>query len=315
MTWSAAPTARRSSSRSSSSAEPVAGSGILGPCGWRRSASTGSRAESFAAALRGAGVGLVVDVRQRRGVRGSEYSWANSQRLQALLAEAGIDYLHRKELAPTTELRQLQYAEDERRGVGKRSRVELAPEYARRYVAEILDAADLDEFASQPAARHGHGAALRRARPRGLPSVADRRPARPPIRGPDRAPAPDRAVRLRADEASPSRTDSRKATRSGSRTATASTIPGSSSATTRAPAGSGAGRAPTSPIPRPIRPRSSRSSGSRRGTNSRAGCAAAIAPPPSCSRSASPPAAATTRRPRRGGHSGPPGRARPQEAR
>ena len=108
----------------------------------------GFTAESFTEALRGAGVRLVVDVRQRRGVRGSEYSWANSQRLQALLAEAGIGYSHHKELAPTTELRQLQYAEDDRRGVGKRSRVELAPEYARRYVAEILDAADLDEFAA-----------------------------------------------------------------------------------------------------------------------------------------------------------------------
>src|SRR6187431_2805248 len=80
-------------------------------------------------ALRAADVRLLVDVRQRRGVRGSEYSWANAQRLQAALAEAGIAYEHRKELAPTTELRQLQYAEDERRGVGKRSRDALAPAY------------------------------------------------------------------------------------------------------------------------------------------------------------------------------------------
>ncbi len=107
----------------------------------------GFTAESFSSTLLDAGVGLVVDVRQRRGVRGSEYSWANSLRLQAMLAEAGIGYRHHKELAPTTELRQVQYAEDDRRGVGKRSRVELAPEYARRYVAEILDAADLDGFA------------------------------------------------------------------------------------------------------------------------------------------------------------------------
>ena len=38
---------------------------------------------------------------------------------------------------PTTELRRLQYAEDDRRGVGKRSRRELAAEYARRYTTEI----------------------------------------------------------------------------------------------------------------------------------------------------------------------------------
>ena len=57
--------------------------------------------------------------------------------------EAGIAYEHQPELAPTTELRQVQYAEDDRRGVGKRSRRELAAEYTRRYTTEILDRADL----------------------------------------------------------------------------------------------------------------------------------------------------------------------------
>jgi uncharacterized protein (DUF488 family) len=99
---------------------------------------------TFLAALHDAGVKLVLDVRQRRGVRGPEYSWANSARLQAALADAGISYRHHKELAPTTELRRLQYAEDERRGVGKRSRVELAPEYRERYTHEILDQVDLE---------------------------------------------------------------------------------------------------------------------------------------------------------------------------
>ena len=58
--------------------------------------------------------------------------------------EAGIEYRHHRELAPTTELRELQYAEDDRLGVGKRSRVELAPAYRERYVTEILDAVDLE---------------------------------------------------------------------------------------------------------------------------------------------------------------------------
>lgn len=99
--------------------------------------------ESFLAALREAGVGTVADVRQRRGVRGPEYAWANSKRLQASLAEVGLGYVHLKELAPTTEMRQLQYREDDRLGEGKRSRTHLAPEYARRYTEEILDPADL----------------------------------------------------------------------------------------------------------------------------------------------------------------------------
>ena len=110
--------------------------GTIGVYGWRLDESL--------AALREADVALVVDVRQRRGVRGREYSWANARRLQASLAEAGIAYSHHKELAPTTELRHLQYAEDDRLGVGKRSREELAPEYRERYLHEILEQADLD---------------------------------------------------------------------------------------------------------------------------------------------------------------------------
>jgi uncharacterized protein (DUF488 family) len=104
----------------------------------------GFTAQMFLDRLREADVGLLLDVRQRRGVRGSEYAWANSARLQTALAEAGIEYRHRKDLAPTTELRRLQYREDDRQGVGKRSRTQLAREYRERYVAEILDVADLD---------------------------------------------------------------------------------------------------------------------------------------------------------------------------
>jgi len=86
---------------------------------------------------------MVVDVRQRRGVRGPEYAWANSLRLQAMIGQARIGYRHATELAPTTELRQLQYREDERLNVGKRSRVELSEAYKRRYLTEILNHVDL----------------------------------------------------------------------------------------------------------------------------------------------------------------------------
>ena len=99
--------------------------------------------ERFLATLRAADVRLLLDVRQRRGVRGPQYAWANAARLQAALAEAGVEYRHHKELAPTTELRQLQYREDARVGVGKRSRVELAPAYVDGYTKEILDRVDL----------------------------------------------------------------------------------------------------------------------------------------------------------------------------
>ncbi|MGI8430608.1 MAG: DUF488 family protein, N3 subclade [Solirubrobacteraceae bacterium] len=99
--------------------------------------------DSFLTALERSGVRLLLDVRQRRGVRGREYAWANAVRLQAALTAAGVAYRHHKELAPTTELRHLQYAEDARVGVGKRSRVELAPVYRDGYTREILDDIEL----------------------------------------------------------------------------------------------------------------------------------------------------------------------------
>ena len=103
----------------------------------------GFTAERFLEELRRADVRQLLDVRQRRGVRGPQYAWANARRLQAALGEAGIEYRHHPELAPTTELRQLQYREDDRLGVGKRSRATLAPEYVVRYTHEILDRVDL----------------------------------------------------------------------------------------------------------------------------------------------------------------------------
>jgi uncharacterized protein (DUF488 family) len=99
--------------------------------------------ETFLATLAETGINLMLDVRQRRGVRGSEYAWANARRLQDSLGEAGIGYSHLKELAPTTELRQAQYRVDAQRGEGKRSRTVLAPEYAGGYTEEILDRVDL----------------------------------------------------------------------------------------------------------------------------------------------------------------------------
>jgi uncharacterized protein (DUF488 family) len=105
--------------------------------------------DRFLDALAAADVRLLIDVRQRRGVRGPEYAWANATRLQAALAGAGVDYRHHKDLAPTTELRHVQYAEDARQGVGKRSRERLSPAYVRAYTEEILDLAQLEPLIKQ----------------------------------------------------------------------------------------------------------------------------------------------------------------------
>ncbi|HEY4826574.1 MAG TPA: DUF488 domain-containing protein [Solirubrobacteraceae bacterium] len=116
-------------------------------------------AAGFIRALDAAGVTQVIDIRQRRGVRGPQYAWANSRRLQDLLAGAHIGYEYHPELAPDTELRHLQYRDDDRQGVGKRSRVRLSPEYIRAYTEEILDLAPLDPLVRQLPV-HGIGALL-----------------------------------------------------------------------------------------------------------------------------------------------------------
>ena len=130
--------------------------------------------ERFLAALRGAGVRVLLDVRQRRGVRGRQYAWAASLRLQDALAAAGIAYQHHLELAPTTALRQAQYAEDAREGVGKRNRAALAEVYREGYTREILDRADLADRRRVTGGRGGR-VVLRRGRPGSVSPLADRR--------------------------------------------------------------------------------------------------------------------------------------------
>jgi uncharacterized protein (DUF488 family) len=116
-------------------------------------------AAAFLHTLDEANVTQLIDVRQRRGVRGAQYAWANARRLQALLSDARIGYEYHPELAPTTALRRLQYREDDRQGVGKRSRVRLAPEYIRQYTDEILDMVGLEPLISRLPV-HGIGGLL-----------------------------------------------------------------------------------------------------------------------------------------------------------
>jgi uncharacterized protein (DUF488 family) len=83
-------------------------------------------------------------VRQRRGVRGAEYAWANAKRLEDELRAARIVYQHVPELAPTTAMREAQYEADAAKGEGKRSRTVLSPAYVELYTEQVLDRADLD---------------------------------------------------------------------------------------------------------------------------------------------------------------------------
>ena len=96
--------------------------------------------EGFFRALREAEVDTFCDVRQRRGLRGSTYAFANSRRLQERLAEMGIRYLHRKDLAPTKALRERQKEADEADGVAKRKRTTLSLAFVDAFQEEILSA-------------------------------------------------------------------------------------------------------------------------------------------------------------------------------
>jgi hypothetical protein len=103
-------------------------------------------AERFFGALVAAGVDTFCDLRARRGVRGREYAFANSQRLQARLAELGIRYVHRLDLAPSAATRSQQHAADEATHTAKRSRAILSPAFIESYHRERLAGFDAAAF-------------------------------------------------------------------------------------------------------------------------------------------------------------------------
>ena len=102
--------------------------------------------EDFFQSLKTANVDLLCDIRWRRGVRGSKYAFANHKRLVARLEEMGIDYLHRRDLAPTPEIRQHQKDVDKETKVAKRKRDTLNPAFISAFEEEILADFDAQEF-------------------------------------------------------------------------------------------------------------------------------------------------------------------------
>lgn len=98
----------------------------------------GSTEESFFGALVEHKIELFIDIRARRGMRGSKYSYANSIVLQTKLKELGIYYAHLKELAPTKEIRALQWQADKDEKTKKRERTGLSPAYVEAYKKQIL---------------------------------------------------------------------------------------------------------------------------------------------------------------------------------
>ncbi|WP_189644894.1 DUF488 family protein [Bacillus thuringiensis] len=91
-------------------------------------------------------VDLFIDIRQRRGVRGKKYSFVNSKYLQNKLKELGIQYIHKKELAPTNEIREAQKKADELNRVSKSQRMQLGTVFRDKYILTILDNFELEQL-------------------------------------------------------------------------------------------------------------------------------------------------------------------------
>ena len=99
----------------------------------------GSTERQFFGKLAENGIDAFCDIRQRRGVRGSQYTFVNSKRLQDKLAEMNINYTYLKELSPTREIRAAQKEADKRNGIQKKDRTRLGDVFINGYKEHIAD--------------------------------------------------------------------------------------------------------------------------------------------------------------------------------
>ena len=106
----------------------------------------GSTAEEFFQKLTDHDIDTFCDIRLRRAVRGAQYAFANSERLQKKLANLSIKYLHEKGLAPTSEIIKLQDKFDKEHQIQRRKREELTDVFKTAYQHKILSKFDTRQF-------------------------------------------------------------------------------------------------------------------------------------------------------------------------
>jgi uncharacterized protein (DUF488 family) len=102
--------------------------------------------QRFFQALRDAHIDTLCDIRARRGVRGADYAFANSERLQRRLAEQRIRYVHLKQLAPAEEIRKLQAQDDKQAKIAKRKRAQLGEAFQNAYKQLYLEQLNAEEL-------------------------------------------------------------------------------------------------------------------------------------------------------------------------
>jgi uncharacterized protein (DUF488 family) len=106
----------------------------------------GSSEKEFFQKLTDRQIDTFCDIRLRRAVRGSQYAFANSQRLQDKLADLSIKYLHETGLAPTPEIIKLQDKFDKEHQIQRRKREELTDVFKVAYKNKILSKFDIRKF-------------------------------------------------------------------------------------------------------------------------------------------------------------------------
>lgn len=89
------------------------------------------------------------DIRRRRAVRGSKYSFVNSKKLQSKLVELKITYLHFLDLSPTNEIRNKQKEDDKIKDISKRERQFLSELFISAYNSQIVEKFDFSLFLSK----------------------------------------------------------------------------------------------------------------------------------------------------------------------
>lgn len=99
----------------------------------------GFTAEYFEKAIIQAQPDVFVDTRRRRGVRGSQYSFANNQRLQAMLAKNAITYVHNLDLAPSRKAVKREGKLDQQQNIARHDRDALSDEFVAEYTRDVLD--------------------------------------------------------------------------------------------------------------------------------------------------------------------------------
>ena len=102
--------------------------------------------EEFFNKLKDHNIDTFCDIRQRRGIRGREYAFANSEYLQQKLYKMDIKYIHLLNLAPTASIREKQKHADIVTGEKKRDRHQLGEVFIREYKDTILNKFNFDLF-------------------------------------------------------------------------------------------------------------------------------------------------------------------------